>query len=67
MEVFADRFKSEDLCDFVECFCLLPGLFELLLGVFSFVPVDWFGHGGVFLGLGFCLIVACCFVWRVFI
>lgn len=31
---------------------MLPGLFELLLGVFSFVPVDWLGHGGVFLWLG---------------
>ena len=39
---------------------MLPGLLELLLGVFSFVPVDWFGHGVVFLGLGFCLILAYC-------
>lgn len=34
----------------MECFCLVPGLFELLLGVFSSVPVDWLGHGVVFLG-----------------
>lgn len=50
IEVFADCFKSEDLGYFMECFCLFPSLFELLLGVFSSVPVDWFGHGVAFLG-----------------
>lgn len=60
VEVFADCFESEELGDFVECFCLFPSLFQLLLGVFSSVPVDLLCH--CFVSCGWvCLSLACYF------